>query len=115
MMERFRFALGQAALHVGNGGWFVLAEADDHDPPDRVVGLPFTAAEPEPVVDPAHYQTCRIEAQETTSGARDALGDAGVDPSQSCRTRLRAWNRPDGNLRTLPHGLRPMATRWRRL
>ena len=29
-----RFALGQAAVHVGDGAWFVLAEAGDHDPPD---------------------------------------------------------------------------------
>ena len=52
-----RFALRQAALHVGNSARFVLAEAGDHDPPDGVVGLAVAAAvEPVTVVDLAGHR-----------------------------------------------------------
>ena len=49
---QFELELGrEAALHVGNGAWFVLAEAGDHDPPDRVVGVSVAGrVEPELVV-----------------------------------------------------------------
>ena len=47
-----RFALSQAALHVGDSARFVLTEACDHDPPDGVVGVAVAGVvEPELVGD----------------------------------------------------------------
>ena len=44
----FGFALGEAPVHVGDGAWFVLTEAGQHDPPQGVVGV-AVAARVEPV------------------------------------------------------------------
>jgi hypothetical protein len=49
-----RLSLRQAAVQVGHGAWFVLAESGDHDPPDGVVGVSVAGVvESKPVVDDA--------------------------------------------------------------
>src|SRR5690348_15747896 len=39
----FGASCGEAALHVGDGAWFALPQAGEHDPPERVVRLTVAA------------------------------------------------------------------------